>query len=403
MVLPPHPDLRSDLSHGERVGVRGSLVETPDLTSPDACNFRGRNFQVTSQIAIPCMLLRGGTSKGAYFLKSDLPDDRDARDALLLKIMGSPDPRQIDGIGGAHPLTSKVAVVSPSTREGIDVDYLFLQVTPDKPVVSDAQNCGNILAGIGPFAIERGLVTAQDGITTVRVYMVNSDSRADLDVLTPGGEVAYEGSAAIDGVPGTHAPIIQNYFETAGAQCGALLPTGNAVDVIDGVRVTMIDNGMPNVIINAADLGLSGAETIAELEENAALKARLEAIRLQCGPLMKLGDVEKQTVPKMCLVSRPREGGLIATRSFIPHRVHQTIGVLAAATIAAAALVPGTTAAEVAAETHDNPLRADIEHPTGKLGVEIETKETGGVPVPVRSGIVRTARKLFEGTVFALP
>ncbi len=358
---------------------------------------------MTSQISIPCMLLRGGTSKGAYFLKSDLPDDRETRDALLLKIMGSPDPRQIDGIGGAHPLTSKVAVVSPSTREGIDVDYLFLQVTPDKPEVSDAQNCGNILAGIGPFAIERGLVAPQDGVTTVSVYMVNSDSRADLDVCTPGGEVAYEGSAAIDGVPGTHAPIIQNYFETAGAQCGALLPTGNAVDVIDGIPVTMIDNGMPNVVIKAADLGLSGAETVAELEENAQLKARLETIRLQCGPLMNLGDVEKKTVPKMCLVSPAREGGLIATRSFIPHRVHQTIGVLAAATIAAAALIPGTTAAQVATGTGDNPLRADIEHPTGKLGVEIETQEMDGVPVPVRSGIVRTARKLFEGTVFALP
>ncbi|PTW63050.1 4-oxalomesaconate tautomerase [Breoghania corrubedonensis] len=355
------------------------------------------------QIAIPCMLLRGGTSKGAYFLKSDLPADREERDALLLKVMGSPDPRQIDGIGGAHPLTSKVAVVSPSMREGVDVDYLFLQVTPDQPVVSDTQNCGNILAGIGPFAIERGLVTAKDGVTTVSVYMVNSDSRADLDVRTPGGEVAYDGDAAIDGVPGIHAPIIQNYFETAGAQCGALLPSGNATDEIDGVRVTMIDNGMPNVIIKAQDFGLTGGESVADLEENAALKARLEAIRLKCGPLMNLGDVEKQTVPKMCLVSGPREGGLIATRSFIPHRVHQSVGVLAAATVAAAALVPGTTAAEVAAPVAANPLRADIEHPGGKLGVEIETEMRDGIPVPVRSGIVRTARKLFDGTVFALP
>lgn len=354
------------------------------------------------QIAIPCMQLRGGTSKGAYFLKSDLPADPAERDALLLKIMGSPDPRQIDGIGGAHPLTSKVAVVSPSAREGVDVDYLFLQVTPDQPVVSDAQNCGNILAGIGPFAIERGLVPARDGVTTVRVHMVNSDARADLDVETPGGVVAYAGTAAIDGVPGTHAPVLQNYFDTAGAQCGALLPTGNVIDEIDGVALTMIDNGMPNVVIRAADLGLSGDETIAELEENGALKARLEAIRLKCGPLMNLGDVASKTVPKMCLVSPARAGGLIATRSFIPHRVHQSIGVLAGASIAAAALIPGTAAADVATLTSQNPLRADIEHPTGKLGVEIETEMRGGVPFPVRSGIVRTARKLFDGTVFAL-
>ncbi|AXS38880.1 4-oxalomesaconate tautomerase [Breoghania sp. L-A4] len=353
---------------------------------------------MTRQIAIPCMQMRGGTSKGAYFLASDLPRDPAARDALLLKIMGSPDPKQIDGIGGAHPLTSKVAVVGPSSRNDCDVDYLFLQVVPDKPIVSDQQNCGNILAGIGPFAVERGLVPVAGELTTVRVHMVNSAARADLVVETPQGEVAYEGDAMIDGVPGHHAPVVQNYFDTAGSQCGALLPSGNAVDVIDGVSVTLIDNGMPNVILKAADFGITGYETPAELEENQALKQRIEAIRLKAGAMMNLGDVASKTVPKMCLVAPPRNGGAIATRSFIPQRVHETIGVLAAATVLAACLVPGTVAAEVSGALSGNPCRADIEHPGGALTVEVEMRDGQ----PVRSGIIRTARKLFDGTVFAL-
>lgn len=357
---------------------------------------------MTRQISVPCMLMRGGTSKGAYFLEQDLPSDTATRDALLLKVMGSPDPKQIDGIGGAHPLTSKVAVIGPSTRADCDVDYLFLQVVPDKPIVSDVQNCGNILAGVGPFAIERGLVPITGDQTTVRVHMVNSASRADLVVETPGGEVAYDGDDAIDGVPGIHAPILQNYFDTAGSQCGALLPTGNAVDVIDGVACTLVDNGMPNVILRAADFGLTGSESPAELEANEPLKARIEAIRLQAGPKMNLGDVAAKTVPKMCLVAAPKDGGVIATRSFIPHRVHETIGVLAAATVLAACLAPGTVAADVAGSLDANPCRADIEHPSGALTVEIEMAERDGKSQPVRSGIIRTARKLFDGTVFAL-
>lgn len=357
---------------------------------------------MTRQISVPCMLMRGGTSKGAYFLKSDLPSDTAARDALLLKIMGSPDPKQIDGIGGAHPLTSKVAVIGPSTRADCDVDYLFLQVVPDKPIVSDVQNCGNILAGVGPFAIERGLVPITGDQTTVRVHMVNSASRADLVVETPDGAVAYDGTAAIDGVPGAHAPILQNYFDTAGSQCGALLPTGNAADTIDGVACTLVDNGMPNVVMRASDFGLTGFESPAELEANEAVKTRIEAIRLQAGAMMNLGDVTLKTVPKMCLVSAPRDGGIIATRSFIPHRVHETVGVLAAATVLAACLIPGTVAADAATIGDGSPCRADVEHPGGALTVEVEMAMRDGKPLPVRSGIVRTARKLFDGTVFAL-
>jgi 4-oxalomesaconate tautomerase len=351
------------------------------------------------QLAIPCMWMRGGTSKGAYFLASDLPSDAKERDALLLAIMGSPDPRQIDGIGGAHPLTSKVAVISPSEREGCDVDYLFLQVVPDRAIVSDAQNCGNILAGVGPFALERGLVNPRDGTSRVNVYMVNSDSRAELVVETPDSKVNYAGNTHIDGVPGHHAPVIQNYYDTAGSNCGALLPTGLASDIVKGIACTLIDNGMPVVVMEARDLGLSGYEKPEELEADDELKKRIEAIRLEAGEMMNLGDVSEKTVPKMCLVAPPRAGGMISTRTFIPHSVHRSVGVLGAATVAVACLMPGTPAHDLAEIPKGKPKRCLIEHPGGVLEVEIDMEEGGEVR---RTGIIRTARKLFDGTVFAL-
>lgn len=343
------------------------------------------------------MLMRGGTSKGPFFLASDLPSNANARDALLLKIMGSPDVRQIDGIGGAHPLTSKVAIISPSSQDGCDIDYLFLQVTPDTGAVSDSQNCGNMLAGVGPCAIERGLVRANDGETTVKVYMVNSSSRADLVVKTPGGFVTYDGDTHIDGVPRTHAPIVQNYYGTAGAQCGALLPTGNVVDTIDGIECTLIDNGMPSVVFRAEDFGLTGYEDPSELEENKALKNKIEAIRLKAGVLMGLGDVSGMTIPKMCLISPPKYGGIIHTRTFIPHRVHQAVGVLAAASDAAACMFPNSVAKDLAKFEKVNPCRVDVEHPTGSLTVELEWE---GQTI-VRTALLRTARKLMDGKVYA--
>lgn len=346
--------------------------------------------------AIPCMIMRGGTSKGPFFLASDLPSDVVARNKALLKIMGSPDARQIDGIGGAHPLTSKVAIIAPSEREDCDVEYLFLQVTPETDSISDSQNCGNMLAGVGPFAIERNLVDAEDGETTVRVYMVNSKSRADIVVKTPGRKVTYTGDASIDGVPGRHAPILQNYFGTAGAQCGALLPTGNALDVIEGVECTLIDNGMPSVLMRAKDFGLTGYEDPQDLEGNAELKASLEAIRLKAGRLMKLGDVSAMTIPKMCLIAPPRHGGIISTRTFIPHRVHQAVGVLAAASDAAGCMFRDGVAAGMAVFDQTNPCRVDVEHPTGALTVELEWE---GDTV-VRTALLRTARKIMDGTVF---
>jgi 4-oxalomesaconate tautomerase len=343
------------------------------------------------------MWMRGGTSKGGYFLKDDLPTDIQARDAALLRIMGSPDPRQIDGLGGASPLTSKVAVVSKSGRPDADVDYLFLQVFVDKPVVTDAQNCGNILAGVGPFAIERGLVPAQDGQTEVRIFMENTGQTAVAKVETPGGAVLYEGDARIDGVPGTAAPIPIVFEDTAGSSCGALLPTGNEADEINGVEVTLIDNGMPCVIMEARAFGLTGQETPSALEADAALTERIEAIRLKVGPMMNLGDVREKSVPKMVLVGPAQHGGAIATRSFIPHRVHDAIGVLGAVSVATACLLKRGPAARIARIAEGTEKTISVEHPTGEFTVIATLDAQGQV---ARAGVLRTARKLFDGIVF---
>jgi 4-oxalomesaconate tautomerase len=346
---------------------------------------------------VRCMWMRGGTSKGGYFLKEDLPADPAARDAFLLRVMGSPDPRQIDGIGGADPLTSKVAVVSRSAREGIDVDYLFLQVFVDQAIVTDAQNCGNILAGIGPFAIERGLVPAPGDETKVAVYMENTGQVAVATVQTPGGQVRYAGDAAIDGVPGTHAPIPLEFRDTAGSSCGALLPTGKAVDMINGVAVTLIDNGMPCVVMKATDVGITGYEDRDSLDANADLKARIEAIRLLAGPMMNLGDVSEKSVPKMMLVAPPRQGGAVAVRSFIPHRAHASVGVLGAVSVATACLIDGSPAAEVAVIPGGNRKTLPVEHPTGEMSCVLEVDEAGAVK---SAALLRTARKLMDGVVF---
>ena len=321
---------------------------------------------------VPCTWMRGGTSKGAYFLARDLPSDEGERDALLLALMGSPDPRQIDGIGGADPLTSKVAVVSASDRPHADIDYLFLQVFVDRAIVTDRQNCGNILAGVAQFAVEKGLVRAADGRTEVAVYMVNSDQAAGVTIETPGGAVTYEGSAAIDGVPGTAAPVLQNFPEAAGSTCGALLPTGNAVDVIDEIEVTCIDNGMPVVVMRAPDLGITGYESREDLDANGALKERLESIRLQAGPLMNLGDARDKSVPKMTLVAPPRAGGAISTRTFIPHRCHASIGVLGAVSVATACMLPGSTARALAQLPNGTETLVSVEHPSGETGVMMD-------------------------------
>lgn len=352
--------------------------------------------------AIPCMLMRGGTSKGAYFLASDLPSDSKALDRALLGIMGSPDARQIDGIGGAHPLTSKVAIVKKSTRPGVDVDYLFIQVFVDEAKTTTSQNCGNILAGIGPFAIEKGLVSAEDGETLVTVYMENTNSVAKQRILTPGKKVQYHGDAAIDGVPGTHAPIMIEFLDVAGSSCGALFPTGNFSDEVNGLKVTMVDNGMPVVMIDARSLGLQGDESIAALEANTELKAIIEDLRLKVGPLMNLGDVKDKTVPKMTIVSPPQNGGMLNTRSFIPRRVHDAVGVLAAASIATAANIPGAVGHDIANLSSGKRRVCEVEHPTGSMGVEVVLNDDPNVKVPQSTSIMRTARLLFAGTAYYL-
>jgi 4-oxalomesaconate tautomerase len=346
------------------------------------------------------MLMRGGTSKGLYFLADELPADREARDRLLLAAMGSPDPRQVDGAGGAHPLTSKVAIVSRAATPGADIDFLFAQVAIDEPRVDTTPNCGNILAGVGPFAIERGLVPAQIGQTRIRVRTVNTGTIAELAIETPGGRVNYEGEARIDGVPGTAAAIAIDFLDAAGSVCGELLPTGHAVDRVAGVEVTLIDNGMPVIVLAAKEVGRTGHEPRDHLNEDRELKARLEEIRLAAGPLMNLGNVSKKVVPKIALVAEPRAGGALATRSFIPHECHASIGVFAALTVATAAVLPDSPAARVASIPAGRVKTLSVEHPTGEFSVQLEVGGTAEQPVIERAGLIRTARPIMDGVVF---
>ncbi|WP_280874665.1 4-oxalomesaconate tautomerase [Streptomyces pseudovenezuelae] len=352
------------------------------------------------------MLMRGGTSKGAYFLAEDLPADPAERDDLLLRVMGSPDPRQIDGLGGAHPLTSKVAVVSASADPEADVDYLFLQVAVDRPEVTDRQNCGNILAGTGPFAVERGLVAAGAGETSVRIRMLNTGELAIATFPTPGGRVDYSGTAEISGVPGTAAPVVIEFPQGS----SPLLPTGRIRDVIAGTEVTCVDNGMPVVLIPAAALDVTGYEAPKDLEEDLSLAERLREIRLEAGKLMGLGDVEGTTVPKLSLLAPPTDGGAVMTRTFIPVRCHTSIGVLGAASVAAGLLLPGGVGEDIAeipvqTEVSAQSDRIRIEHPSGFLDIETSVAPGSGDAAPVvpRTAVVRTARKIFDGTVFPRP
>lgn len=350
---------------------------------------------------VRCMMIRGGTSKGAYFLAEDLPSAPSERDALLLSLMGSPDPRQVDGLGGAHPLTSKVAIVSRSGLPNCDIDFLFAQVGVDRPIVDTTPNCGNILAGVAPFAIERGLISAQHPATRVKVRTLNTGTIAEVLVETPGGIVNYLGDARIDGAPGTAAPIAIDFLDAAGSVCGALLPTGRAVDSILGIDCTLIDNGMPVIVMRAMDLGRTGHEPRDQLNTDSELKARIEAIRITAGTLMNLGDVSGKVVPKIALVAEPRGGGHIATRSFIPHECHASIGVFAAVTVATAAVLPNTPAASVARVPGGRIKTLSVEHPTGEFSVRLEVDGLPEAPVVTRSGLLRTARKLFDGTAFA--
>jgi len=350
------------------------------------------------QRPIPCHFMRGGTSHGPFFRASDLPADIATRDRVLLAVMGSPDVRQIDGIGGADPLTSKAGIVSTSATAGIDLEFLFAQVALKEALVDTTPNCGNMLAAVVPFAIETGMVKARGATTTLRVLMKNTDTLCDIEVQTPGGQVEYAGSARIDGVPGTAAPVNIAFLDTAGSVCGALFPTGNRLDRFDGIEVTCIDNGMPVVVMRATDLGVTGYETRDELNANAALKQRIESIRLKAGPAMNLGDVAKKVVPKMCLVAAPTPGGHITTRTFIPHDCHSAVGVLGAVTVATAAVTAGTVAQRVAQVPEGARKAFSVQHPSGEFTVVLEMSAEKSDEV-ARASLLRTARLIMRGEV----
>lgn len=346
--------------------------------------------------------MRGGTSKGAFFNEADLPADVATRDRVLLSVMGSPDRRQIDGLGGAHPLTSKVGIVRRSRVDGVDLDFLFAQLQPDRDTVDTTPNCGNMLAAVAPFAIETGLVQAQGDTTTLRVLTLNTDMQCDITVRTPltptGRWVEYEGDARIDGAPGSSAPITINFLDTAGSVCNGLLPTGQVRNTIDGVEVTCIDNGMPLVILKAADVDRTGDESVAELNADTELKARIERLRIAAGQAMGLGDVTSKNYPKMTLIAEPRHGGAIATRSFIPHVCHDAIGVLAAVTVATACVLEGSVAHGVARLPAGSVKKVSVEHPTGEFSVELGIDPQNPQNV-THAALLRTARLLMRGEV----
>jgi 2-methylaconitate cis-trans-isomerase PrpF len=354
---------------------------------------------------IPCLLMRGGTSKGPYFLARDLPNDPGTRDRVLLAVMGSPHIRQVDGIGGADSLTSKTVIVSRSSRPGIDLEYLFAQVAVGKEAVDVAPNCGNMLAGVAPFAIHRGLITPGDPTTSVKLLNINTGKVIEALLQTPRGEVTYDGDTRIDGVPGTGAPIVLNFLDAAGAKTGRLLPTGRPLDIIDGIEVSCVDLSSPLVFVAAGSLGKTGHETKPELDGDPELLRRLESIRCRASLLMGLGDPTGKVLPKIALVAPPHAGGDIASRYFVPWNCHSAYAVTGALCLGAAATIPDTVAHGVARRKRENPSAIVIEHPSGRLETLMQTRSVPGSTIPEfeRAGIVRTARPLLSGVVHIPP
>lgn len=351
---------------------------------------------------IPYMQIRGGSSKGVFFNANDLPNDKEQRDKVILAAMegvGIGDPRQVDGLGGADSLTAKVAIINTSKQENADLDYLFMQTVIGEGRLSTSQNCGNILAGVLHFAIENKLVKPTHPTTTKIIKMVNSGALCEVTVETPNGELVVEGTTKIDGVLGTGAAVLCNYLDIAGANTGALLPTGNVIDIVDNVKITCVDNGMPVVLLKASDFGISGYESKQELDQNETLKKRLEHIRLQIGAKMNLGDVRKKTVPKMTLISKATNGGLINTRTFIPHVCHTAVGVLGAVSVASGCLISGSIA-EGIAKMPENFKQLSVEHPSGEFLVSLDAKHEGDHFVFKKSGVIRTARIISKGEVY---
>ncbi len=353
----------------------------------------------TMQTKIPCVIMRGGTSRGPFFHLSDLPADTKTRDAVLLSVMGSPHEIQVDGIGGSHSVTSKVAMISKSQRPGVDVDYLFAQVEINERRVDTKPNCGNMLVAVGPFAIDQGLIPAQDGETPVRIFNVNTQSLVEAIVQTPGGEVTYEGNAAIDGVPGTAAPVGINFTAAIGSVTKKLLPTGRPIDIIDGVEVSCVDVAMPTIQMRADAFGKTGYESANALDADEALFKRMEAIRIKAGAMMGMGDVSKSVVPKIALLAQPRHGGTLSARYFVPDTCHKSLAVTGTVCLASACAIPGTIAEKIAGRTKAPQGIIEIEHPSGKIAIDLDADFAHGKQDLRRAALVRTARRIFEGVV----
>lgn len=351
-----------------------------------------------TQTAVPFLFMRGGTSRGPYFNGADLPQDCDTLSRMLVAVVGAGNPRNIDGLGGGNAVTTKVAMLSPSQRDDADVDYFFAQVAVEEALVDYAPTCGNILVGVGPAAIEMGLVPARDGVTPVRIHAVNTGALIEAEVQTPGGQVDYAGDEAIDGVPGTAAPVALNFMEVVGSRTGALFPTGHAKELIDGVEVSCVDVAMPMMIARAADLGITGYETQTELDAMPELFARLEALRLEAGRRMGLGDVTKSVTPKIGLLAEPRDGGHICARYFMPWTTHPTLAVTGSQCLAACVLAPGTVAEGLAAPVDPSPVVLRIEHPMGLMDVRVKYETEGGFRF-ISAGVTRTARLIARGEV----
>lgn len=352
------------------------------------------------QTAIPAIFMRGGTSRGLYFNKADLPEDRSLWDGILLAAFGSPDPRQVDGVGGTTSVTSKTCIISPSEREDCDVDYFFAQVSVNDASVDYGPTCGNMLAGVGPYAIETGMVAAENGETRVRIHQVNTGGKVEAVIQTPGGHVEFEGDSAIDGVPGTGAPILLNFMDAIGSYTDRLFPTGKPMEQIDGIDVTLVDAAMPVMILRAADIGKTGYETAAELTADDAFFTRVEQMRREAGRRMGLGDVSGMVVPKIIIAAPPRSDGNIASRYFVPDKTHETHAITGGIALAYACLAAGTVVHPLArpVEAGDRP-KFSIEHPVGQLHLTLTLNDTGAGPEIAAAGIVRTARMIMQGGV----
>ncbi len=349
--------------------------------------------------AIPFLFFRGGTSRGPYFRREDLPEDQETLAEVLITVVGSGHKLNIDGIGGGAAVTTKVAMISKSKEVDCDIDYFFAQVSVEDRQVDFKPTCGNILTGVGPAALEFGLIAPQGDITRVRICSVNTGAKVEAVVRTPDGEVDYSGDTAIDGVPGTAAPIYLNFMDVVGSATGSFLPSGAVREKINGIEVTCMDVAMPICIARASAFGLSGCETAEDLDGNREFFARLEQIRLEAGRRMGMGDVSASVTPKFALLAPPRQGGTITARYFMPWACHPTMAVTGAQCLAACVLTPGTVADGFATLPQGVPALVRIEHPGGAIDVTVDY-ETGPAGFVLKSaGLMRTARLLARGAL----